>query len=438
MTPMVAMQFIEVGNTIIDSLMISNYNPTAMGVISITSTTIFTVLVFFFGLFAMSSPLMGQANGAGNRILIGRILRTTAFMALIVFIVLFCICLYTNEILRLFNLEKYFVDIATQYVDGRKYSLILIVSLVYRFFLSSQKILTPILILNLLILPLNALLNWMFIFGNLGIKEMGVYGAGLATSLSTILFAICILIISSLKAHKNKIQIWKNFFSLDKKIARSIISMGFFIGIATLIELSLFTVGGYFVIPLGTDTITAYAILYQIWSLWWALSFGMGDGLGVFVANEAGKRARTNIIKSVKVTLIISIFISFISSIILYSFSEEIIKLYFDSYDEKTVIIVKYTMSAIWILLIGTILEAKSQIPSHILRNLNDTIYLPIFQVIGYVIIGLGSSYFLGLVLKLGLIGIIGGMCIGIGFTVFMLWCRLLYILNPNRIFLKV
>ena len=47
-------------------------------------------------------------------------------------------------------------------------------------------------VLNLF--SLNIFLNWIFIYGNLGIAEMGVSGAGLATAISSTLLTFFTMI----------------------------------------------------------------------------------------------------------------------------------------------------------------------------------------------------------------------------------------------------
>ena len=88
----------------------------------------------------------------------------------------------------------------------------------------------------LLALPVNAFLNYCFIFGKLGMPRLGGVGAGVATGITYWLeFAIFVWIVHKLPAFEH-FRIFKDRFHLDIKQLRENLSIGVPIGLAMFME----------------------------------------------------------------------------------------------------------------------------------------------------------------------------------------------------------
>jgi len=70
----------------------------------------------------------------------------------------------------------------------------------------------------------NIFLNWILIFGNLGAPKLGLKGAALASSISTVVDAFFYFYVTFLPYYRKKYRTQK-FFSFDKEIIKSIIKL---------------------------------------------------------------------------------------------------------------------------------------------------------------------------------------------------------------------
>lgn len=70
----------------------------------------------------------------------------------------------------------------------------------------------------------NIFLNWILIFGNLGAPKLGIKGAALASSISTVVDAFFYFYVTFLPYYRKKYRTQK-FFSFDKEIIKSIIKL---------------------------------------------------------------------------------------------------------------------------------------------------------------------------------------------------------------------
>lgn len=70
----------------------------------------------------------------------------------------------------------------------------------------------------------NIILNWILIFGNLGAPKLGLKGAALASSISTVVDSFFYLYVTFLPYYRKRYRT-KKFFSLNKEIIKSIVKL---------------------------------------------------------------------------------------------------------------------------------------------------------------------------------------------------------------------
>lgn len=147
-------------------------------------------------------------------------------------------------------------------------------------------------VVNLAILPLNALLAWVFATGQLGAPGMGAAGAALATAIASALGAIGMVgaawtlpragqrgvrDLSALGGRDSWAGAWRLAgFGVVPAIASGLELVGFSI----LIALST---------QLGTTTAHAFQIVFSIHNVTFAVALGLGSAAGVRVGNAVGE-----------------------------------------------------------------------------------------------------------------------------------------------------
>ncbi len=129
----------------------------------------------------------------------------------------------------------------------------------------------------------NIFLNWILIFGNLGFPAMGVRGAAIASSLSSIPSLIVVILFFFRKDIKLffKAQVWKPNFEIIKEL--------FVVGTAPAIEgtLTNLSFAGFYKIAglIGTTTLAASSVVISCMSL----SFMPGIAFGIAATTILGQ-----------------------------------------------------------------------------------------------------------------------------------------------------
>ncbi len=170
----------------------------------------------------------------------------------------------------------------------------------------------------------NIFLNWILIFGNLGAPKLGLKGAALASSISTVMDFFFYLYVTFLPYYRKKYRT-KKFFSLDTEIIKSIIKFSLPVSFQNIFILIGFLI---FVAVIGFyGTLQQAATQAVISMIFLALlpCFAFGIAAQTLVGNSLGtnqfKLAETYVLESIKLltffTYILALVYIFVPNIVL-------------------------------------------------------------------------------------------------------------------------
>ena len=277
------------------------------------------VFVATNGVLLGSMPIVAHLLGADQRQNIGKVIRHTLFLALCLSVAIIIIgVLFLDTLLTHLQLEPQVHYIAKMYMAA------IAVGIVPFFMSTSMRALIDTLghtgitmKIYLLALPVNAFLNYCFIFGKFGMPALGGIGAGVATGITYWLeFFIFIWIVHTLPTFAG-FRIFKDRFRLDFKQLRENLSIGVPIGLAMFMEASIFGVVALFIAKFGTIIIAAHqaalgftSLLYMVpLSFSMALTILVGVEVGAHRLNEAQKYSRLGIAVNMAIAVFLTVLV---------------------------------------------------------------------------------------------------------------------------------
>ena len=196
--PIAAQNLLSTSFRLVDTLMIGRLGDISIAAVGLAGYVSFFVELLTFGVASGSAVFLSQYHGAGNRKGILRV-----FGVLLTFVVpigvLFTIItfLFPTGVMQVFTDDPALIAEGARYLKYACFSyaavtLNLSLTNVLR---STENVKIPMWTSGICAAA-NAVLNYLFIFGGLGIAPMGVAGAGLATAISSTLSPVLILTIS--------------------------------------------------------------------------------------------------------------------------------------------------------------------------------------------------------------------------------------------------
>ena len=141
----------------------------------------------------------------------------------------------------------------------------------------------------LLALPINACLNYVLIFGKLGLPRLGGVGAGVASGITFwLLLAIFAWVVSRLEPFKSY-----HIFGFVRPVyswLKEYLRIGVPMGISIFMETSIFGVVALFIAKFGTETIAAHQAALNFSSLIYMLPLSFSLALTIVVGVEYGAK----------------------------------------------------------------------------------------------------------------------------------------------------
>ncbi len=129
----------------------------------------------------------------------------------------------------------------------------------------------------------NALLAWALVFGRLGLPQLGVEGAGIASSIAEWVGAVILVIAMALPTVKRRYG--THFTPPDLQAIRRFLRTGLPIGGQWLLDMSAFAIFTTFVVRMGTNSIAANQAMISLLSM----SFMQAIGIGLAATTLVGR-----------------------------------------------------------------------------------------------------------------------------------------------------
>ncbi len=250
------------------------------------------VMAALNGILLGSMPIIAHLLGRGERQNIGRVVQNTMLLAAAFSVTLLVLgLLFLDTLLGTFGLEPQVHYIAKMYLAAIGFGILpFFLSTALRALVDTSGYTGVTMKIYLLALPVNAFLNYCFIFGKFGAPELGGIGAGLATGLTYWLeFFIFVWAVNKLPAFE-PLGIFKGSFKPDFAQLRENLSLGIPMGMAIFMEASIFGVIAIFVAKFGTVIIAAHQAAISFTSLLYMVPLSFSMSLTIVVGVEAGAR----------------------------------------------------------------------------------------------------------------------------------------------------
>ena len=282
----------------IDSAMLGHYGTLSLAYYAAANAAQVVMILIGVGLLQGTTILVAQAHGAHDRAACGTYWRVSMVHAAVLGVAMGLLCLLGRWILEGTGQQP---EVAAG--GGRVLDMIawgsppLLMWVVCSHFLEGISRPIPGMLVMFGAVLLNALLNWILIFGNWGGPELGAEGAAIATSLVRwVMFGALLLVVLRLP-DAQALGISRrvsDFWAVSKRLRR----IGYPLGAARGLETAAFGALVMFAGHLGTVPLAAYQIGYNLIGLVFMVAIGTAAASMVRVGNAVGRRNPTDIARA--------------------------------------------------------------------------------------------------------------------------------------------
>lgn len=291
--PLIVGQLAQMAMGVVDTLMIGRVGVTELAASAVSNNLLYPPLMFGIGMAVAVSIRVSQARGAedpeaacaalrhGLQLAIATGLLTVLTAALVVPVI--GIFRQPPEVAE--RMPSYFLLVAASMIPA-------MASMAVKHHADAMNRPWPMLWITLGSVGLNALLNWVLIFGNLGASRMGLEGAGVATVLArTVGFAA--MIVWCVRAPGLRGWVPFGWFRLpDPKALVDLIRIGFPTSMLLLAEVSAFVFATLMIGSLGKDALASHQIAISCAGTAFMIPLGLSMALTVRIGEAWGAKSQ--------------------------------------------------------------------------------------------------------------------------------------------------
>lgn len=400
-----------------------NQNALAAGAI-ITSTYGLVTLMVISALYSVSI-LIGQSHGAGRNSEISPIISSGIFVTFILGTPLTALLCYMTPILQLLHQPIEVSVLAGEYFQGIAYGLIpsLIGAVFTQFFMGISKA-RLLLIFTIVGVLVNSLISYILIFGLKIVEPMGIFGAGLASSITSYLLLVIISLYIFLNSDFKKYQIFsRGMFNLS--YCKLLLKIGMPISIQYTLELFAFSIITYLMGLLGTNALGAQQITLQCSMVAVMVVMGFSQSGSILVSQSLGKGTLLDRQLITNCTFVIATVFMLGIGIMYWIFPDTLIGFYLNINDPSLSEMLSLARTILYIAAFTQLFDAGRNIAAGLLRGYGDTKSSMWTSLISCWMIGLPLAILFAFVLHFDAVGLRLGMMFGILFGCIHLMSRI-------------
>ena len=412
---------------LVDTMMVGHYSTTALAAVSFSNAIFFTVMVFAMGVLMGMTPLISQQVGhkasseadgeEDNKI--SHLLKASVILTVILSVVM---------VIMLALVIPFFDNLGQDpevVADARTYYLLIMLSLIpFMFFCTEKQFLeglgntTVAMVISIVMNLLNVGLNYVLIYGHLGLPAMGATGAGIATLISRTLLPIMFFAFIYIRKEWRWYLRDRSGLSITPAV-KEVWRVGAPIGMQTWIETVTFTLTTVIVGWLGKESIAAHQIATQIADLTFMLAVGVGSATTIRVSYQLGKGDLQAVRMASNASIHLVLLMNTIGAALMIGLRQYIPMLFTE---DKAVI----EIASMLILCAGFFQYADGTqcVGAAMLRGITDVRRPMVYAFIAYIVISLPVGLVCTFTLKMGAVGMWIGFIVALSVAAVLFHAR--------------
>lgn len=388
----------------------------AVAALGVANGVVIPIFLMGMGLLHGISPRLAQKRGEGENI--DRYLLSTLGYSCIVSILAISVLRLLLPVLPYLGFDSRLLPLVTEYI--RIFSFSFIGAYIFqgvREFLQAREIVLLPNLFSLISVGLNLVLNYIFAFGELGVPAMGFSGLAIASILTRLFLAACVLIL---------VRRSFTWYLASKEFFISLVKLSIPISLSIFLEVSAFSFASLIIATISSQQVAAHTIVLNLASLAFMIPLSISIALSVKSGNAFGSKnyilMKQWLVAGFKLSLSFALGLGFVY----YVFSSELLSLF--TSDSKLIMI---GIPLLGVVALFQLVDAVQVVLAGFLRGMNIT-KLPLYvSFLGYWVIGLCGGSILTFYFDLKALGMWSGLALSLGVAALLLSLITRYYFKP-------
>ncbi|MBN8844533.1 MAG: MATE family efflux transporter [Sphingomonadales bacterium] len=270
----------------------------------------------------------------------------------------------------------------------------------------------------------NALGNWLLVFGHLGMPALGLHGSAISSVITSTLILLAYVVVIQSDRRLRRYRLFGNWWRSEWSRFFEMLRIGTPISLTILAEAGLFTGAAFLMGRIGEAQLAGHTIALQVAALAFQIPFGVAQAATIRVGLAYGARDHRGIGMAGHASLALGIGFMGFTALIMWLFPSLVLSIYVDVDAARNAALVGFAMQFLVVAAAFQLFDGAQAVAAGVLRGVQDTRIPMIIAVCGYWIAGYGTAIYLGFWTPLAGVGVWIGLAVGLIVVAAMLLMR--------------
>ncbi len=416
-----------------DTIMLGWYGVADLAAGVLGAALFFAVFTFGTGFANAVMPMVATAAASGQETEVRRATRMGLWLSIAFGIAVLPIFWFSGAILGRLGQPDEVVPLAEAYMRILGFSLVpALCVMVLKNYLAALGRTQVALWTTVGAVGLNIFVNWIFIFGNLGVPELGVRGAAIATILVNLASVAVLAAYCALLPSLRRYTLFQRFWRADWQAMAQVWRLGWPIGVALIAETALFSAAAIMMGWIGTQELAAHGIALEITAALFMVHLGFSNAATVLVGRARGQRDQAALRAGARVAVLVSMLFASATMVLYITAGPFLVGLFLSPDEPARAAIIVIGASFLIVAALFQLADGAQVMAMGLLRGVQDTRGPMLIAAFSYWGVGLPTSYILGFPLGYGGEGIWAGLVVGLTTAAVLLMLR--FWRGPGRV----
>jgi MATE family multidrug resistance protein len=422
--PIVAVQVGAMLMGVVDIWFVGHVSSRELAAAALGNLYIYGLQSFGMGVIWAIDPIVSQAMGARDHEAAALGIQRGLVIGVMIGAVTTLACTPAGHVLTLLRQPPDVVPRAAAFVHTSAASLgAMLLYMTLRQSLQSMKQMNAILGTIVAGNVLNVVLNTVFVFGRLGVPAMGAVGSALSSAIARF-FMLGVLLFLSRRHMGPMLRPWRREALRAGPLVRTL-RLGLPIGLQNSVEFTTFGAISIFAGWFGADAIGGHQVAINFASLMFMVPLGIGSAASVLVGHAIGQGDQPHARRVAASALLCGAAFMTLSAIVLLALPSVFARAY-----TSVPGVVAIAATLIPIAGVFQIFDGAQVVAAGVLRGAGDTRASLVSNLLGFWLVGIPVSLWLGFRTGLGVVGLWWGFVAGLAAVAVFLVGRVFVLLS--------
>ena len=432
--PLILTNLAQASMTATDLAIIGRLGPDALAAGGLGANLYFACLIFGLGFAYATAPMMAAELGRRKHSVrdVRRTVRQGLWQSALISIPIWLALWNGEAILLLIGQKPELAREAGVYLRMLMWAVLPFYGyIVLRSFISALERPFWALAIMVVAVALNALLNWIMVFGHLGFPAMGIAGSGLATSIASLFMFAGLGAVIVLHSRFRRYRLFGRWWRADWPRFWTLLKLGAPISGILAFEVTIFNAAAFMIGNIDPVQLAAHVVALQIASVAFMAPLGLGQAATVRVGLAFGAGDRDGVARAGWTAYVMGVSFMGLTALAMLAFPRQLLGVFIDVADPRNVAVIGFGVTFLAYAALFQIVDGAQAVGAGMLRGLQDTNVPMVYAALGYWGVGMPLGALLAFRFGMGGAGVWIGLFTGLAVVAALLLYRWL---NRDRL----